>query len=111
MDFLSIGPLEVIVVVVVALIVLGPQKMLEVAQKAGRSMSKMQGTVKNLLSTDDIDSEPEPDSTMPGQRESIQFTVDQAGNYSMVCYIAGHALTGMWVYFNVSGDGSVGVQQ
>ena len=51
------------------------------------------------------------DSTMPGQRESIQFTVDQAGNYSMVCYIAGHALTGMWVYFNVSGDGSVGVQQ
>ena len=26
MDFLSIGPLEVIVVVVVALIVLGPQK-------------------------------------------------------------------------------------
>ncbi|GIT51724.1 MAG: hypothetical protein Ct9H300mP15_19370 [Gemmatimonadota bacterium] len=34
------------------------------------------------------------ESTMPGQRESIQFTVDQAGNYSMVCYIAGHALTG-----------------
>ena len=67
MDFLSIGPLEVIVVVVVALIVLGPQKMLEVAQKAGRSMSKMQGTVKNLLSTGDIDSEPEPDKTMPGQ--------------------------------------------
>ena len=51
------------------------------------------------------------ESTMPGQRESIQFTVDQAGNYSMVCYIAGHALTGMWVYFNVSADGSVGVQQ
>jgi len=65
MDFLSIGPLEVIVVVVVALIVLGPQKMLEVAQKAGRSMSKMQGTVKNLLSTGDIDSE--PDKTMPDQ--------------------------------------------
>ena len=51
------------------------------------------------------------ESTMPGQRESIQFTVDQAGNYSMVCYIAGHALTGMWVYFNVSADGSMGVQQ
>ncbi|MDE0730161.1 MAG: sulfocyanin-like copper-binding protein, partial [Longimicrobiales bacterium] len=49
------------------------------------------------------------ESTMPGQRESIQFTVDQAGNYSMVCYIAGHALTGMWVYFNVSADGLVGV--
>ena len=51
------------------------------------------------------------ESTMPGQRESIQFTVDEPGNYSMVCYIAGHALTGMWVYFNVSADGLVGVQQ
>ena len=65
MDFLSIGPLEVIVVVVVALIVLGPQKMLEVAQKAGRSMSKIQGTVENLLSTGDIDSE--SDKTLPNQ--------------------------------------------
>ena len=51
------------------------------------------------------------ESTMPGQRESIQFIVNQAGNYSMMCYTPGHALTGMWVYFNVSADGSVGVQQ
>ena len=57
MDFLSIGPLEIIVIIVVALIVLGPQQMLEVAQKTGRTISKMQGTVKNLLSVSDLDSE------------------------------------------------------
>ncbi len=51
------------------------------------------------------------DATMPGETESIQFIVNQAGNYSMMCYTPGHALTGMWVYFNVSADGSVGVQQ
>ena len=49
MDFISIGPLEIIVIVVVALLVLGPQQMLDVAQKTGRSISKMQGTVKSLL--------------------------------------------------------------
>ena len=57
MDFLSIGPLEVIVIIVVALIVLGPQQMLDVAQKTGRSISRMQGAFKNLLSDSDIDLE------------------------------------------------------
>ena len=57
--------MEVIEEEVVAQIVMGPKKMLEVAQKAGRSMSKMQGTVKNLLSTGDIDSE--SDKTLPSQ--------------------------------------------
>ena len=79
MDFLSIGPLEIIVVVVVALIVLGPQRMLEVAQKAGRSMSKMQGTVKSLLSTGDIDSE--SDKTLPDQvTKTDRPNLDQNSN-------------------------------
>jgi sulfocyanin len=51
------------------------------------------------------------ESTMPGQSETIQFVADAAGNYSIVCYIAGHAVTGMWIYFNVSADGTAGVQQ
>ena len=60
-DFISIGPLEIIVVVVVALLVLGPQQMLDVAQKTGRSISKMQGTVKSLLEASNAN--PEPDET------------------------------------------------
>jgi sulfocyanin len=50
------------------------------------------------------------DATMPGQEESITFVADAAGEYAMVCYIPGHAATGMYVYFNVSADGEAGVQ-
>lgn len=50
------------------------------------------------------------DSTMPGEEESITFVASAAGDYAMVCYIPGHAATGMWIYFNVSADGSYGVQ-
>ena len=50
------------------------------------------------------------DGTMPGETESITFVADAAGNYSMVCFITGHSLAGMWIYFNVSADGEAGVQ-
>jgi sulfocyanin len=50
------------------------------------------------------------EGTMPGEEESISFTAATAGNYSMVCFVPGHAATGMWVRFNVSTDGTAGVQ-
>lgn len=50
------------------------------------------------------------DATMPGETESVKFVADKAGNYSLACLIIGHAATGMWVYFNVSADGTAGVQ-
>lgn len=50
------------------------------------------------------------DSTMPGETETITFVADAAGNYSLVCYIAGHSAVGMWLFFNVSSDGEAGVQ-
>ena len=50
------------------------------------------------------------DATMPGESESISFVASTAGNYSMACFIVGHAATGMWIHFNVSADGSAGVQ-
>jgi sulfocyanin len=49
------------------------------------------------------------DATMPGEAETITFTADAAGEYTLVCYIPGHAVTGMWIRFNVSDDGSSGV--
>ncbi|MFQ6046059.1 MAG: sulfocyanin-like copper-binding protein [Gemmatimonadales bacterium] len=48
-------------------------------------------------------------ATQPGQSETITFTASQAGSYSLVCYVPAHALSGMWIGFNVSSDGSVGV--
>jgi FtsP/CotA-like multicopper oxidase with cupredoxin domain len=50
------------------------------------------------------------DATMPGQTESITFVAETAGNYSLTCYIAGHSTVGMWLFFNVSSDGSAGIQ-
>ena len=50
------------------------------------------------------------EATLPGQSTSISFVASEAGNYSMVCYIAGHAVSGMWVHFNVSAEGEAGVQ-
>ena len=50
------------------------------------------------------------DGTMPGETETVTFVADVAGNYSMVCYIAGHSAIGMWHFFNVSADGAAGVQ-
>ncbi|HSW28692.1 MAG TPA: sulfocyanin-like copper-binding protein [Longimicrobiales bacterium] len=50
------------------------------------------------------------DSTLPGETETITFTAGSAGSYSMVCFVPGHAAAGMWIRFNVSADGTKGVQ-
>ncbi len=48
------------------------------------------------------------ESTLPGEVETITFVADAAGDYALICYVTGHAATGMWVPFTVSTDGSVG---
>lgn len=50
------------------------------------------------------------DATQPNQSETITFTADRAGSYTMVCYVPAHAATGMWIGFEVSGDGQAGVR-
>lgn len=49
------------------------------------------------------------EATLPGQSEVVTFTASEAGEYVMVCYIAGHAVSGMWVKFVVSAEGEAGV--
>lgn len=49
-------------------------------------------------------------STMPGQSETLTFVADRAGEFALICYVSGHAATGMILDFNVSADGSYGVQ-
>lgn len=51
------------------------------------------------------------DATPPGESEEIAFTADAAGEYAVVCYLPGHALTGMWTYFVVSAEGAAGVRE
>lgn len=49
------------------------------------------------------------DATQPGESETITFTADRAGDYSLVCYVPAHAVTGMWIGFRVSADGQAGL--
>lgn len=58
-----------------------------------------------------ITPDPTTTGTPPNGTATITFTTDAAGDYSMVCYIPGHAVAGMVVPFTVSGDGSYGVSQ
>jgi FtsP/CotA-like multicopper oxidase with cupredoxin domain len=48
--------------------------------------------------------------TGPGKSAKITFTADKPGNYSMVCYMPGHAAAGMWIHFDVTSGGAPGVK-
>ena len=39
---------------------------------------------------------------MTGNSDELRFTADKAGKYLLVCGIPGHALSGMWDWFEVS---------
>lgn len=47
-------------------------------------------------------------STLPGESETITFTASEAGEYTLVCYIPAHTISGMWVRFVVSAEGEAG---
>jgi sec-independent protein translocase protein TatA len=55
----NIGPMELIVVLVIALIVLGPKKLPEVGRSIGRGMREF----KDSLSGNDDDDPPQPELT------------------------------------------------
>ncbi len=47
---------------------------------------------------------------LPGETQTITFTPDEAGDYTLVCFVPGHSAVGMWIYFVVSAEGEAGVQ-
>lgn len=51
------------------------------------------------------------EATQSGESESITFTASEAGEYSMICYVPAHAVTGMWIYFEVSAEGEAGFRE
>lgn len=50
------------------------------------------------------------EATGSGESESITFTASAAGDYALVCMIPAHAVTGMWIGFEVSASGESGVR-
>ena len=54
----NVGPLELLVVLVIALIVLGPKRLPEVGRSLGRGIREFKDTLSGI--TDDDDDEPAP---------------------------------------------------
>lgn len=46
--------------------------------------------------------------TAPNGTATITFTADAAGDYTMVCYVPGHAVAGMHIPFTVTDGGTPG---
>lgn len=51
------------------------------------------------------------EGTMPGESESISFTAETAGDYAFICYVAGHAVVGMYLNVTVSADDEAGFRE
>lgn len=45
------------------------------------------------------------ESTLAGESETITFTAGEPGEYSLVCYVPGHAAVGMYLHFTVTEEG------
>jgi sec-independent protein translocase protein TatA len=55
----SIGPMELIIVLVIALIVLGPKKLPEVGRSVGKGMREFKDSLNGINDDDDDDDEDE----------------------------------------------------
>ena len=67
MNFLGMGPMEVIIVLLVAFIFLGPERMIDAARMLGKGMSELRRFAAELPSLDDLGREDiVPDAGRPG---------------------------------------------
>jgi sec-independent protein translocase protein TatA len=54
----SVGPTELIIVLVIALLVLGPKRLPEVGRSVGRGMREFKDSLSGINTRDDEDDEP-----------------------------------------------------
>ena len=60
MDFFGIGPLELVFILVVALVVLGPNRMIDAARTLGKYVKELQRATSEVPRLLSLDEEPSP---------------------------------------------------
>ena len=86
MDFLGIGPLELIVVLVIALIVVGPERLPEIARTIGKTMRDLRAMSQGLMdewqreinSVAEIDAGKDLQKTLTQPFKEVQADLQQA---------------------------------
>jgi len=73
MAFFSVGPLEIAVLAVIALLVLGPQKLPEAARSVGKGMREM----RNAMSSVSFDDEDEAKDDEDEAKDDEESTGDE----------------------------------
>ncbi|MBA2256767.1 MAG: twin-arginine translocase TatA/TatE family subunit [Thermoleophilaceae bacterium] len=67
----SVGPLEIVIIMVIALIVLGPKKLPEMGRSVGRGMREFKNAVSMDSSDDDSDSDSDSRRSKSKDREQV----------------------------------------
>jgi sec-independent protein translocase protein TatA len=57
---INVGPTELIIVLVIALLVLGPKRLPEVGRSVGRGMREFKDSLSGVTARDDDEDEPKP---------------------------------------------------
>jgi sec-independent protein translocase protein TatB len=79
MEFLGIGTMELIFIFLVALLVLGPNRMLEVARALGKYVREFQRAASEVPRLLSMDEEPPPPPLPPRQSVSDEGTAQPDG--------------------------------
>ena len=64
----NIGPMELIIVLVIALIVLGPKRLPEVGRSVGKGMREFKDSLNGITDDDDEDDDGEGGERAPARR-------------------------------------------
>jgi sec-independent protein translocase protein TatA len=67
----NIGPLEIIVVLIIALVVFGPKRLPELGRSLGKGIREFRGSLNGEHDDDDEDEQPPPPGIEAGEREPV----------------------------------------